>query len=502
MIDAELKLAENRKFWGLGEVIMFAWPAIISMLNGTIMMFVDGMMVSQFDSALAGQFAGGMIIFVLQSFGLGVLAIIDTFVSQNYGAGNNKKCGIYAWNALTLALIFSIAIQILHLFTGSIFELANLAPAVQEQATLYASFMISNTLFFLAARILEHFFFGIGKSKIVLVASVIANVCNVVANYILIFGKLGFPEMGLKGAAIGTVFSSGVLMITMLIFFLRKKYRIKFGTANFKCFSKNISKQIIKVGLPAGIQFCSDMATWALFSTVLIGQFGKIALTANTVVVRYLSLSFMPAVGLSISATALVGRYIGLGRKDIARKRARASLLVALAYMGICGALFLMFREELMRFYLEAITQFEHAKAEAKLSPADLELVVQTGIGLFFYVALFQLFDAMAISYSGALKGTGDTLWPMIVSAIVSWGALVGLGVLFVQIFPGMKEKAPWLAASVDIMLLGLLFCWRFESGRWEKIDLLKQPAEPEMLDTELEVQQKTNQKFKNIGWL
>ena len=488
MTEADLKLAENRKLWGLAEVIAFAWPAIISMLNGTIMMFVDGMMVSQFDSALAGQFTGGMIIFVLQSFGLGVLAIIDTFVSQNFGAGRGNKCGLYAWNALYLALIFSAAVQILHIFNNDIFSLITKDAVVQQKASLYASFMICNTLFFLAARVLEHFFFGIGKSKIVLVASIIANVCNVVANYVLIFGKLGFPEMGLKGAAIGTVFSSGVLMTTMLVFFLRKKYRIKFGTSNYKCFSKTIAKEIIKVGLPAGTQFCSDMATWALFSTVLVGQFGKIALTANTVVVRYLSLSFMPAVGLSIAATALVGRYIGLGRKDIARKRARASLLLALLYMGICGTLFLVFREHLMRFYLEAITQFQHAGAEKKLSGLEMTQVVETGTGLFFMVALFQLFDAMAISYSGALKGTGDTLWPMIVSAIVSWGVMVGLGVLFLYLFPGLGPKAPWLAAAVDIMILGMLFCWRFESGKWEKIDLLKQPVEPEMLDTELEV--------------
>lgn len=453
------------------------------------MMFVDGMMVSQFNAALAGQFAGGMMIFILQSLALGVLNIINTFVSQNFGSDNQSTCARFVWNGFYLALIYSFILLMMQFFVGFAFSLTNLAPDVQAQATLYARYCILNTVFFLTARVIENFFFGLGKTRVVLVTSLIANVVNIGVNYVLIFGKLGFPQMELEGAAIGTVCSSVLLMVLQGSIFLSSKYNKEYNTRDFGCIARKYWGQIIKVGLPAGIHFFSDMFTWFAFTTILVGNFGTFAITANTVVVRYISLSFMPAVGIGIAATALVGKYIGMKRKDIARKRARAASIVSLVYMGICGLIFLLFGEDLMRFYLETMSQFEAGAASSveSLKPDQIAQVVKIGSGLFLFAAIFQLSDALCISYNGALRGAGDTLWPMIVTGLISWVAMIGLGSLIVWLFPELGAKGPWIAATIYIVIIGVLLCWRFESGAWEKIDLLKQPAEPVNLDTELE---------------
>jgi MATE family multidrug resistance protein len=482
--------SENKPLWGLGEVLRLSWPASLSMLSGTLMMFVDGLMVARTGpEALGAQFVGGILSFVPTSLMLGVLTVVNTYTSQNFGAGRLKRCGQYAWAGLFVALAFALPMQVLNAAAGPVIRLFGHEPAVQQLEVLYFRYMIVNMIPFLTSRVLEQFFFGLGRSGIVLISAFAANAFNVLANWVLIYGHWGFPAMGLEGAAIGTVGSTVLMLMILLAVFWKRNFHEHFGTRDVRAVRRNECFDIIRIGWPAGVQFCNDVTSWSLVTAYLIGKFfGTDHLAANTACVRYLGLSFMPAVGVGIATTALVGRYIGEGRPDLARRRAHAALLAAVTYMGFCALAFFLFRHDLVRFYIRIAPSENLSPAEAA---ARVEEIVRIGGLLLLCAAVFQIFDATAIIFNGALRGAGDTFWPMIIMAALSWGVQFGGGLVIVHAFPELQSFGPWLAASAFIIVLALLFAWRFESGRWRKIDLLKNKEVPPPLppmDSALEV--------------
>jgi MATE family multidrug resistance protein len=232
---------------------------------------------------------------------------------------------------------------------------------------------------------------------------------------------------------------------------------------------------ILRIGWPAGIQLWNDVGSWIVVTSVLVGTyFGTAHLTATVAVLRYMSLSFMPAVGIGAATTALVGRYIGAGRPQFARRRTHTALFVAMAYMGLCALVFVLFRHGLVSFFVQ-IAPGESAEAARQMH----QRIVRIGGNIMICAAAFQLFDALGIVYIGALRGAGDTRWPMAVSIACSWAVFVGGGLVVVNVLPQLTSLGPWLAASGYIILLGALLAWRFESGAWRRIDLLGRTRRP-----------------------
>jgi MATE family multidrug resistance protein len=455
---------------GFGEVLRLSWPASLTMLNTTLLKFVDGLMVSFVGPApFSAQFMGGMFAFVPESFAMGILTVVNTYVSQNLGAGRLKQTGLYAWAGLAIAVAFACLIAPLALVAGPLFALFGHAPDVTALETMYFRYMILSVLVTLPSRVLEQFFFGIHRPRIVLVASALANGFNVLANYVLIFGKAGFPAMGLEGAAIGSVVSWVLQFALLLGVFLAPSLRLKYATGLFRALRLRHCLDLFRIGWPAGVQLCNDIASWSLFSAALIGPMGTEHMAASTAAMRYMGISFMPAVGIGVAATAIVGRCIGQQRPDLARRRTHAAVVAAMIYMSLCGALFYLFRHDLVRFFV-------HVSPEQHLDPA---VIVDIGVKILICAAVFQLFDAVGIVYVGALRGTGDTHWPMRVTIVLSWGCVLGGGAAAVRFLPQLDSLGPWLAASLYVVVLGAVMAWRFEAGAWRKIDLLGRREAP-----------------------
>jgi MATE family multidrug resistance protein len=484
-------LRDDKPLWGLGEVLRLSWPASLSMLNNTIMQFVDGLMVSRVGApSLAAQLVGGIMAFVPTSFALGMMTVVNTYVSQNYGAGRRERCGQYAWAGLAVAAAYALLVAplcvafasplmgLIAQAVGAARHAAGLpAEAGQHAArvaalqTLYFRYMILGMPLFLFGRVVEQFFFGIHRTGVVLAASFTANLANAGINYVLIFGKLGLPAMGLEGAAIGTIAGSALLLAILLGVFLRGDMHRRFATRRPRDATAAQCRGIVTIGWPAGVQFANDVLSWGVFTSVLVGMFGTAHLAANTAAVRYISISFMPAVGIGIATTALVGRYIGRGRPDLARRRAHAAVIAAMAYMGLCGLAFVLFRREMMELF---VTTTPLAGEAARISP---ERIVSIGEGLLVCAAVFQLFDALGIVFVGALRGAGDTRWPMIATFVLSWLFIVGGGFAATVYVPELTSLGPWIAASAFIIVLGVLMARRFNSGAWQRIDLLGRDA-------------------------
>jgi len=483
------ELRDDKPLWGIGEVLNLAFPAAAGMISGTIMQFIDGWMVSRLigHQAFSAQFVSAILSFVPTSLGMGVIVLVNTFVSQNLGANRLRRCGQYGWHGLYLAAAYGALMLPLAALAEPIFQaLSRLVVWRGGRATpagelalqaVYFRYLIIGTPIMLMSRALGQFFFGIHRPWVVVVVAMLSVGVNVGMNYVLITGYWIFPALGLKGAAIGTIIGWAAAFLMLLAGFLRASYDRRFRTRRTWRLRVRLCADVVRVGWPSGVHFCLDILAWSVFNSILVGHFGQIHKAASGAAVRYMHISFMPAIGIGIACTALVGRYIGAGRPELARRRAHAAVLIAVAYMGLCGLAFWTFRRPMVEVF--ATVRDDAGMTAAQRAAMHAE-IIRIGATVLVCAAVYQCFDAVGIVFIGALRGAGDTLWPMIVTFLLSWSMIVGGGMAFIKWAPQLGSIGPWLAASAYVMLLGPVMAWRFESGAWRRIDLLgRKPAVP-----------------------
>jgi len=466
----------------LRELLRLSVPASVSMLSRTVTMFIDGVMVSCIGpAALGAQGVGMLVAFVPESFTIGALGVVNTFVSQNLGAGRLRRCGQYTWAGLAMAMLFAALIMPLAAAAGWVFSLIGHEPHVQAMEAMYFRYMILCVPVTISIRVLEAFFYGIHRPKIVFAAAVVANAFNIFGNWLLIFGTWGFPRLGLEGAAIATVCCFGLQLTILALAFLFTRDHRRFGTHRPRAIHLRQCGDILRIGWPAGVSILIDIFTWSIFTTYLVGQFGTKHLAAANAAMRYMHVSFMPAIGVSIAATAIVGKYIGEGRAELARSRAHTALRVAMVYMGLCALAFLIFRHQMIALFVTLSPQAAEQATEA----AD---IVRIGGRIMICAAIFQVFDAMGIVFSGALRGAGDTLWPMVMAASLAVVMLTGGGYLMSTYWPELTSLGPYIAATAYIVVYGVVMAWRFESGAWRRIRLLEpRPPVPAAMAPEVQ---------------
>jgi MATE family multidrug resistance protein len=536
---------DDKPLMGIGEVVRLSWPSGLSMLNSTLMRFLDGLLVSFLGTVpFSAQLVAGLASFVPESFATGLLIVVNTYVAQNLGAKLYDRCGKYARAGMAIALAFCLLIFPLIFFARPIFNTFNAPQVKQQQAAIqsaltkfdtqfpsarsevettsphagkmpatheggtpsslataraelattyelidlevmYFRYMVIAVFVTLTARPLEQFFFGVHRPRVVLAASLVANAVNLALAYLLVFGQAGLevldhklgtglahsalgrlniPKFGLEGAAWANLSSWGLYMALLAAMFLSRKIDAQYLTRRIRIELREI-RDILRIGWPAGVQFLNDVLPWTLMLAWLVNRFGPDELAATTVAMRWMPLSFMPAVGIGVATTALVGRYLGQRQPHLARRRTHAAVLLALAYMGICGLVFLIFRHELVKLFI-TIEPSPDAAAHAAT-------ILDIGGKVMICAAVFQLSDAVGIVFMGGLRGAGDTFWPMILTLLLSWGLIIGGGYLMVTERPQWGSIGPWIAGSVYLVALGIALAWRFERGRWRNIDLL-----------------------------
>jgi MATE family multidrug resistance protein len=477
----------TRRFVGdVREVVALAWPTVLTMVSYTLMQFVDAVMVAQVGPLeMAAQGNGGVWSFAPLSFCFGVLSLVNTFVAQHVGAGRGHEAGRWAWAGIWLSVAgwLVLLLPFGFLVMPAAFAAMGHEPELVEQETRYAQILLAGGILSLGAKAVHNFLFGISRPKIVAVAAIAGNCINLLCNYALIYGEAGVPSLGLPGvpgapalgvtgAAIATLCGVLVeLLIPLLVMFGPEIDRLH-GTRRSWRPRWHSMRELLRVGWPAAIQFGNELVCWAIFMSVLVGRFGTIEIAAGWAVLRYIHLSFMPAMGFSVATTTLVGRAIGHGKPDAAVRRTRAALAVTVAYMGLWALVMLLTRHDLVRLF--AISSNSDAETVAR--------IIEVGARLMICAAVFQVFDAVGIIYTGALRGAGDTLWPGLVTIALAWGCIVALGWWLAVSQPQWGGLGPWIGASVYIAALGVALAWRFERGRWRSIRLLEPAPSPAMM--------------------
>ena len=460
MTDKSSLMSENLSSGetSLKYMLKLAAPMVVMNITFTVMQFVDRFMVSRLGTdALAAILPAGVVSFLPASFAIGVMTSVNTFVSQSLGRGEKRACSKYCWQATYMGLVY-LAIVVVFMWPAApwIFKMMGHEGAVAEMEVTYLRITLYAMIVAVFIWSSSQFFMGIHRPIFTMYAALCAQVINVAANYVLIFGKFGFPRMGIAGAAwgtfIGIVVGAGIRMAVFLSGDINATFKSR--RAMGIDFSK--MKDLLRVGFPAGFGLMVNVALWGIILFWLVSKFGKEAQAATSAVFSCINVSVMPIVGLGTALTAAVGRAIGEGRKDVAIKQTRVSLRIALFYMGLMGLCFFVFRNAIMQFW-----------------SAD-DKVISAGVDILICAAIFQVFDAATIVYSGSLRGAGDTIWLACVSASAAV-VILGLGgIVVVKFFPGFGSAGPWIAATLSVIIAGLANRWRFKSNRWMQIDLFK----------------------------
>jgi multidrug resistance protein, MATE family len=440
----------------LCELLYLAAPTVAQMASYTLMQFIDTWILAQSGSVTAPTAAAnaGMLSFSAISLGMGVMFIVNALVSQSFGRESFGECGRYLWQGVWVAVGFSLILIPVSRGGPALFHWMGHADNLIGPESTYLRITLDAAFLKLGATAFEQFMLGINRPTAVAVATVTAIAVNAVTAYAIVLGRLGFSPHGVTGAAVAANIGVGVELfcISLAAFFLPGVWR-SFRLTDWMPRSKEMV-MLLKLGLPSGLQIVSEVLAWSAFTMWVMAAFHTEAMAANVFVFRYMSVSFMPAFGISVAVTALVGRYIGMGRPDLAVTRANLGFKVTCVYMLTCGILLFVFRRQLIGLF------------------TNDPKVLATGATLLIFAAVYQLFDAVYIIYNGALRGAGDTLIPAIVLGTLCWSITVFGGRCIATHWPQLGPIGPWISASCYGMILSTFIVTRFARGRWKEIDL------------------------------
>jgi MATE family multidrug resistance protein len=391
--------------------------------------------------------------FAVISLGMGVLWVVNTLVSQAYGRKDFAACGQFLWQGIWFSVLFSLVLWPLLPLVPAAFAKLGHDPQLVRAESLYLQIVVAASALKLVGTAFAQFLLAVDRASSVMVATIVGVSVNALAAWALIFGHLGFRPHGVVGAAWAQNIGVAVETLVLVGFALQPAVRRKFNVRDWRLRWREM-KTLMRVGLPSGGQVVADVLAWGAFINIVMACFGTKGMAANNFVFRYMAVSFMPAFGISTAVTALVGRYIGRGRPDVAAARANLGFRVAVVYMLACGAMFFAFRRQLIGLF------------------ADDAEVIAIGATMLIFAAVYQLFDAMYIVYYGALRGAGDTFVPAVATGSLCWGITVLGGYLVARLAPGLGPKGPWFVATAYGGILGTFMWARFARGGWRRIRL------------------------------
>ncbi len=447
-------------------LLALALPNVASTAAESLMSFVDFAIVSSLGpEAQAAVSSAGLVYFSVFGFCLGMMVCVTTVVSQSLGVGRLRDCSAYGWQGVWLSMVCGLVGIALWPVIPGFYAWVGHDAIVQHMESEYTQIRLLGLGVSGAAVALGHFFNGIHEPRHNAYSVIGTTLLNAILSYGLVEGRLGMPAMGVAGAALGSVIANLVRALWLLTVMCNGRIAVKYEARRAWPLQWDKMRRLARVGWPAGISFMVDITAWAVLMAVIIGQFGTHHLAASATCWRFTDLSFMPAIGIGHAVCTLVGRSIGEGRPDLARRRTLLGALLNMGYMGSMALMFVLFGRELMEIF------------------SDVPEVITLGTELLVLAALFQLFDATCITYSNALRGAGDTRWPAVVGGLQVWILMVGGAALTARLFPEWGARGPWIVATFFVVVIGITFALRWRLGPWERMDVIGRGGEPSVFE-------------------
>jgi MATE family multidrug resistance protein len=388
-------------------------PVIMGMLGHTFVGLVDNIMVGQLGSAqLAAVSLGNSFFFVAMSLGIGFSTAITPLIAEADSENNFKKGKSAFKHGLFLCTVLSLFLFGIILLAKPLMYMMEQPEEVVLLTMPYLDIIAISLIPLIIFQGFKQFSDGLSLTKHAMYATIVSNLINIGFNYLLIFGKFGFPKMGIVGAGVGTLVSR-VTMIVIIWVLLKNDRKASAFVSNIKLFvlESKMLKKIINLGLPSAMQMFFEVA---IFTSAiwLSGLLGKNAQAANQIALNLSSMTFMIAMGLSVTAMIRVGNQKGLKNYVELQRIAKSIFLMGIMFASLFALLFLIFHDILPALYLDL---------EDVNNYLDNQEVVAIASKLLIIAALFQISDSIQVVFLGALRGLQDVKIPTLLTFIAYW---------------------------------------------------------------------------------
>lgn len=440
MKSADVKNIKEEIF----KTIKLAYPVIIGQLGIVMMGVVDSIMVGRLGSVpLAAASLGNSLIFIILIIGIGSSSVVTPLVAILVGGKRFSECGVYFRQSLLVNMLLSLVMIGIILIGVNFIHHLNQPDEVIELTIIYMSIVGLSALPLMFYQTYKHFIEGFSIMKPAMIIALLANIINAFANWVLIFGELGFPKLGLAGAAWAT-FASRVFMALVIMFYVMRNEKFKQYdvTFHFRSINFPVIKKILRLGLPSGFQYFFEVGAFS-FAVVMIGWIGTNELAAHQIAINLASISFMGVLGISQAASIRVGNAMGEQSVSKIRKAGFTAIVLGASIMSLAGLTFILLNKFLPTLYI------------------DDEAVISIASRLIIIAALFQLSDGTQAVGIGVLRGLTDVKGPTIITFVAYW--MISLPIAYLLAFNfNLGVEGVWIGLLIGLTVSAILLTFRF----------------------------------------
>lgn len=433
--------------------IKLSVPVILGMLGHTFVQFADNIMVGQLGTAeLAAVSLGNSFVFIAMSLGIGFSTAITPLVAEADGAGNKQNAKSALKHGLVLCTILGFSLFLLILLAKPLMYFMEQPTEVVELAMPYLDLVAFSLVPLIVFQAFKQFSEGLSQTRYPMYATVIANVVNITLNYLLIFGSLGFPKLGIVGAAMGTLIARVVMVFYLWMLLKNKKKFHDYVTGfNLKNIENKVLKKIISLGFPSALQMFFEVAifTGAIW---LSGVLGKNPQAANQIALNLSSMTYMFGIGLGVAAMIRVGNQKGLRDYGELRRIAQSIFFLTLLVEIVFAGLFLLGRDWFPTLYLD----------EGDMANfSDNSEVILLSSQLLLVAAFFQISDGIQVVVLGALRGLQDVKIPTFITFVAYW--LIGFPIsYYLGLHTSLASMGIWIGLLTGLTASAIMLYIRF----------------------------------------
>jgi MATE family multidrug resistance protein len=426
-------------------LLQLAWPVVISQVSHTFVGLADTLMVGNTGNvgSLAASSLANNIFSIPIIFCIGISFILSPRISEALAAGKEDECRNLLKAAFISNLIWSLLLGLFFYLLIPFADALGQPKEIIRQASPFFELLLWGLPGLMLFQTFRLFFDGIGDTRPGMLVSILANLLNVLLNYLLIYGKAGFPELGLMGAGISNLISRCLMGLGMFACFLyfRKTESWRKGFWKVRP-SKKTFFELNRLGIPVALQYLFEVGAFAC-TALLVGRMGEQSLAAHQIVITMASVTYMMASGLSSAASIRVGHFMGLKNVPMIRKSGWISFQMVAVFMLMNALLFIVFRNVLPQLFIP----------DPEVQKVAASLLVIAGF--------FQLSDGVQVIGLGCLRGISDVFIPTIITIIAYWGIGIPLG-YFLGISMNLGAAGTWWGLLAGLSFSGIFLFIRF----------------------------------------
>ncbi len=444
-----MKLAEYFPFYKRN--LHLAMPVVISQIGQVSVSLIDNMMVGHVGTTeLAASAFANNVFMVGMFFGMGITFGLTPLAGNSFGNGKLNEVVIWLKNGIFTHLFTGFGLNLIMAGVYFLLPYMGQTPEVVKLAKPYYLLLCLSYLPFMLFFSLKQFFEGTGNTKIAMHITISANIINIVFNYLLIFGKFGFPEMGLNGAGAGTLISRVAMPLLFFVYIIKTPvFKNYFVLAHQELFDKQKIIRLLKIGIPIAFQIIVEGIAFSI-GAIMMGWLGEVQLAAHQVAIGLASFTYMISLGISQANTIRVSHQMGVKDYKALKMAAFASTHLVLVFMSTMGIVFILARNYLPFLFT-----------------MDTE-VIKIASGLLIIAAIFQVFDGLQVVMLSTLRGMADVKLPMFIAFFAYM--VLGIPASYLMAFQlVLGPQGIWYGYLIGLGAAGILFWFRFQHNLKKK---------------------------------